>query len=130
MASSINLVFQILILLFIAVSVIIVKKSKFMTHGYLIVIAIGFNLISILMVMFPSAYRILLGASLNTFTASVVIHGAVGLLVEAFGIYIIYVWRFREPGPSCFTKRSYMGPTAMLWVLLVASGVMLYFMLS
>jgi len=67
MTLSLNFVLQIGISIFLILGVILVKRLSFIKHGYLMFLAVAFNLFSLVFLMFPSALKILSGASLNYF---------------------------------------------------------------
>lgn len=95
-------------------------------HGYLTFAAVALNVLSVALVMLPSAVRILGRTSLSTFTVIVGVHSVLGLVALAVGIYIVLVWRFWRPGGSCFRLRSFMRPLAMVWVVTMIQGVLMY----
>lgn len=107
----------------------LVKRLRFTAHGYFMLLAVALNLPSIAVVMLPSASRILGGASINPFTSVVAAHSALGILVMGAGIYVLWVWRLRAPGASCFRTRRLMRALATLWVVTVGLGAAVYFML-
>jgi len=129
MSGTINLFAQFGILAALLIGVIYVKRLRYGLHGYLTFVAVALNVLSVALVMFPSGGRILGGASLSTFTVIVGVHSALGLVSLALGMYIIWVWRFRRPGGSCFRLRSSMEPLAMVWVVTMILGVLMYLIL-
>ncbi len=129
MSGTLNLFAQFGILAALLIGVIYVKRLRYGLHGYLTFVAVALNVLSVALVMLPSGARILGRASLSTFTVIVGIHSVLGLLALAVGIYIVLVWRFRRPGGSCFRLRSSMGPLAMVWVVTMTLGVLMYLIL-
>lgn len=127
--SSINLILQFGVLLILVLGVLLVTRLKINLHGYMMLAAVVLNLLSIVLVMLPSAMRILSGASLSSFTVVTVIHSAFGVVVEAMGAYIVLVWRFRMPGRTCFKLRTLMRAVTPLWILVMTSGVAIYMIL-
>ena len=106
------------------------KKRRIYPHGYLTLAAVSLNAVSIVLVMMPSALRILSGGILNAFTVSVAVHSVLGLAVEALGFYVVCNWRVRKPGVSCTRRRDLMRPLALFWTVSLALGAVLYLMLT
>ena len=130
MISTYNMALQIAIFAALVSGVLYVKKRRLNLHGYLILTAVALNALSIILVMMPSAIRILSRATVDAFTASVALHSVLGLVVESLGIYVVYVWRLRKPGASCFRQRPIMRQLALFWVVSLALGAFLFLMLT
>jgi hypothetical protein len=126
LTSDINFLIQIAILASLFYGYFIVKKFKFIRHGYLMFLGASVNLFSLIFVMLPNALAILSGASLTLFTVTVVFHAILGAVVEAWGIYIIAMWRFRVPGPPCSRLRTQMKKLFIFWLAVAVSGFVLY----
>ncbi len=129
MASKLNLILQFMILGVLAFGILRVKKGRLVMHGYIAFAAVFVNALSIIVVMLPSASRIMAGASPGGFTTIVAVHSLLGFLVEALGAYIIIRWRFQPPGPNCWKMRGLMRVLAALWTISVALGAYVYYML-
>jgi len=107
----------------------LVKRLRIAAHGYVMLLAVALNLPSIAVVMLPSATRILGGASISPLTAVVAVHSILGVVVVGAGIYVLWVWRLRAPGASCFGSRGLMRALAPVWVVTVVLGAAMYYML-
>jgi uncharacterized membrane protein YozB (DUF420 family) len=129
MLSGLNLILQLCLTTALIVGIASVKRLKFSAHGYLMFIVVALNLPSIAIVMLPSASRILAGASANLFTAIVAAHSLLGVIAIGAGIYVMWIWRFRKPGVSCFRSRGLMRALAPMWMVTVVLGVAMYYML-
>jgi uncharacterized membrane protein YozB (DUF420 family) len=129
MPSTMNLLLQLVILGGLLYGIIMVKKGRINSHGMVIFSAFFLNTLSILVVMIPSAIRIIGGAAQSTFTLIVVIHIILGFLVESLGAYIITRWRFQPPGITCFSMKGLMRILASLWVLSVILGIIVFYYL-
>jgi len=129
MLSGVNLILQVCLTAALIVGIASVKRLKFSAHGYLMFLAVALNLPSIAIVMLPSTSRILAGASLNPFTAVVAAHSLLGAIAIGAGIYVMWIWRFRKPGVSCFRSRGLMRALAPLWMVTVVLGAAMYYML-
>jgi uncharacterized membrane protein YozB (DUF420 family) len=105
------------------------KKKQLNMHGYLALAAVILNAFSIIVVMLPSASRVMAGASQNGFTMIVAVHSLLGFIVEALGAYIVIQWRFQTPGPTCWKMKGLMRVLAALWALSVLLGALVYYML-
>jgi uncharacterized membrane protein YozB (DUF420 family) len=68
-------------------------------------------------------------AGLNNFTLIVGIHVFLGTVAQLVGLYIVWNWRLREPGSTCFRLSGRMRSLNMLWTLIIVLGVLIYYML-
>jgi uncharacterized membrane protein YozB (DUF420 family) len=125
MPSTLNLILQFVILGVLFFGILSVKRKRLNLHGYIAFTAVALNALSILVVMLPSASRIMAGASQSGFTMIVAAHSILGFIVEALGAYILLRWRFQTPGPPCWRMRV----LAVLWTLSVLLGALVYYML-
>jgi len=129
MPSTPNLIIQAIITAALTLGIFYVKKRKITPHGYVTLAAVVLNALSVIIVMLPSVLRIIDGASMNAFTLVVIVHSILGAVAIVVGVYLMAVWRLRKPGESCFKLRNYMRPLAMVWILSVALGAYVYYML-
>jgi uncharacterized membrane protein YozB (DUF420 family) len=129
MPSTPNLVIQAIITAALTLGIFYVKRRKIAPHGYLTLAAVVLNALSVIIVMLPSAVRIVSGASMNAFTMVVIAHSILGAVAIVVGVYLVAVWRLRKPGESCFKLRNYMRPLAMVWIISAALGAYVYYML-
>ncbi len=129
MASTLNLILQVMILGVLAFGILRVKKGRLVMHGYIAFAALSLNALSIIVVMLPSASRIMAGASQSGFTLMVAVHALLGFIVEALGAYIVLRWRFQAPGPTCLRMKGLMRVLAALWTVSVVLGAYVYYML-
>jgi len=110
-------------------AILYAKRREFRLHGLVIAAAVALNGLSILLVMVPSALRIFSGASLSGFTLAVGVHVALGMVAQLAGLYIVWGWRLREPGVTCFRLGGRMRSLSRLWMLIVVLGALVYYML-
>ncbi len=129
MASTLNLILQVMILGVLAFGIRRAKKGRLVMHGYIAFAAIALTTLSIIVVMMPSASRIMAGASPGGFTTIVAVHSLLGFLVESLGAYIVLRWRFQTPGPRCWRMRGLMRVLAALWTVSVGLGAVVYYLL-
>ena len=99
MPSTLNLILQFVILGVLVYGILSAKKKRLNMHGYIAFVAIALNALSIVVVMLPSASRIIAGASQSGFTMIVAAHSLLGFIVEVLGAYIVLRWRFQTPAP-------------------------------
>ena len=129
MPSTLNLLIQLIITSILSLGILYVRKRKIIPHGYATLTAVILNALSIVVVMLPSALRIMSGASMNIFTFVVVAHLILGTLALILGVYLMSTWRMRKPGESCFRIANYMKPLAIAWIFSTVIGVYIYFLL-
>jgi hypothetical protein len=89
MPSTPNLLAQLIILALLTLGILYVRRKRLVQHGYVILVAVFFNTLSVIIVMFPSVYRILSGASMNLFTVVVVAHSFIGGVSLLAGVYLM-----------------------------------------
>ena len=129
MPSTLNLILQFVILGILVFGILNVKRKRLNLHGYIALTAVALNALSIIVVMLPSASRIMAGASPSGFTMIVAAHSLLGFIVEALGAYILLRWRFQPPGPTCWKMKGLMRVLAVLWTLSVVLGAVVYYLL-
>ena len=129
MSSGLNMLAQLVITGVLFVAIVYAKRREFRLHGLVIAAAVVLNGLSILLVMVPSALRIFSGASLSGFTLAVGVHVVLGMVAQLAGLYIVWGWRLREPGGTCFRLGGRMRSLSRLWTLMVVLGGLVYYML-
>jgi len=131
--ADLNLLFQILILVFLVVGASLAKfRRRFMKHGAIMVVAMAMNTISIAIVMMPSllSSRGLFSMPFTHPALVVFSHAIMGSLVEILGIWLITKWMFRNYGiKSCAQNRNIMRATIFLWFVELLLGIYVYTML-
>jgi len=128
-----NLVFQIVIFLFLAVGFLMAKaKRSFQNHGLIMGVAVGLHTVAILIVMVPSlaASRGLFADLFASLTLVVLSHAIIGSLVEVLGIYLVGTWAAnRKNEQACYKRKTAMRATVMLWLVELIIGVYTYILL-
>jgi len=127
--SDVNLILQLAILAALGVGAIIVKRNQLVRHSYVMAACVALNTVSILIVMIPVARGLIGGPQLTQLTGLATMHAAAGVTVQVAAVYLVTVWRFRKPGPTCFRYRGWMRTLALAWALEAALGVIIYVML-
>jgi uncharacterized membrane protein YozB (DUF420 family) len=98
-------------------------------HGYIAFATVSLNTLSIIVVMLPSASRIMAGASQSGFTMIVTAYSLLGFIVGALSGYIVLRWRFQAPGDTCWKMKGLMRVLAAFWTVSVLLGAIVYYML-
>ena len=129
MSPGLNMLAQLVITGVLFASILYAKRREFRLHGLVIAVAVVLNSLSILVVMVPSALRIFSGATLNSFTLAVGFHVVLGTVTQLAAIYIVWGWRLRKPGESCFRLGGRMRPLSGLWAAMFVLGALVYYML-
>jgi uncharacterized membrane protein YozB (DUF420 family) len=129
MPSTPNLIIQAIITAALTLGIFYVKRRWIVPHGFANLAAVVLNALSVIIVMLPSALRIVSGASINAFTMVVIAHSILGAAAIIVGVYLMAKWRLRTPGESCFRLRNYMRPLAIVWILSAALGAYVYYLL-
>lgn len=129
MPSTPNLIIQGIITVTLTLGILYMRKRKIVSHGYMTLTAVILNASSVLIVMLPSALRIMSGISMNFFAIMLGAHSILGAAAVIAGIYLMAVWRIRKPGESCFMVVNYMKPLAFAWMVSAAVGAYIYYML-
>ena len=131
--ADVNLVFQIVIFLVLAVGLLMAKaRRSFQKHGLILGVAVGLHTVSILIVMVPSlvASRGLF-ADLSTNLALVMLsHAVLGSLVEILGIYLVGAWAANPKNvQACYKRKTAMRATVLLWLVELITGIYAYVLL-
>ncbi len=131
--SDLNLQFQIAILAFLVVGLLIVKlKRGLMRHGALMGIALAFNTVSIVAVMTPSllGFSDLSSMPFTHLALAVIVHAITGSLVEILGIWLVVTWAFHHhETKACAKRKNIMRATIFLWLLELLLGIYIYVLL-
>jgi len=127
--SDVNLLLQVVTLAALGGGAIVVKRRQLARHGYVMAACVALNGVSILLVMVPVALGLLGSGQLIWLTGLTALHAAVGVAVEAAAVYLVAVWRFMKPEPTCFRYKGWMRALAVAWALEAALGVVIYVML-
>jgi hypothetical protein len=104
------------------------RNKRFRAHGFTVTAAVGLHALTILLVMIP---RFISWGLLFTdfFSPTIIItwiHAPLGLAVLILGVYLVLVWRFQDPGASCYKRARLMRPLWLLWVLNLVLGLLIY----
>jgi uncharacterized membrane protein YozB (DUF420 family) len=131
--ADLNLLFQIVILVFLLAGVSIAKlRHSIAKHGVVMGIAVILNSVSIAFVMIPSSLSFggLFSAPFSVPALVVLLHIVLGSLAEILGIWLVVTWAFRRQDvKTCAKKKNVMRGTILLWLIELFLGVYVYTML-
>ncbi len=125
-ASDLTLILEIVVLIFLAVGYLLMRRKALRGHGVFMAGAVALHTLLILLVMVPSAV-INAGAfvSISPGVVITVIHIVTGTLADAFGILFIGKWRFGSVN-VCYMRVKYMKPALWLWASSLVLGLAFY----
>ncbi len=128
-ASTLNLYFQLLLLVGLSLGLVFAKRKRLVQHGWLMLAVFVLNIVSILAIMTPVAIALLHRSGGFSFDLITVLHALLGVAVIVLSLRILANWRFRKPGDSCYALKGEMMRLYILWVAEVILGVALYYQL-
>jgi uncharacterized membrane protein YozB (DUF420 family) len=127
-----NLAFQIVILAVICMSLLLRKMHKYFLHGTTMLAGVILNGISFLRVMGPSLlnYREFILANMtNKVSLALLTHGVLGGMAEILAVVIVVFWGLRPSTRRCAKNRKLMQATLILWLIALALGILLFFVI-
>jgi hypothetical protein len=127
--SNISLYLQFLILLGLIVGYIFLKRKRIVHHGYIMFIMYTIHIISVFVVMIPSAINIIGNLNFTNMEYMTVVHGILGGIVLVLSSIILLSWRFRKPGAKCYKMKKFMLVLIILWIVEISLGIVEYYML-
>lgn len=127
--SNISLYLQFLIFLGLIVGYILMKRKRIVDHGYMMFIMYTIHIISVFMVMIPSAINIIGKLNFTNVEYMTVVHGILGGIVLVLSSVILLSWRFQKPGAKCYKMKKFMLILIIFWIVETSLGVVEYYML-
>ena len=127
--SQLNLYIQLIIVIGLTIGLFLSRKKKLVQHGWLMLVLTLLNLASIIVVMAPVAYRLLIMLSISSFSLITVLHALFGLVVLFLSMRILLFWRFRKPGLTCYKMKNQMLKLYLFWVAEVILGIAIFYQL-
>lgn len=125
LSSELSMILQLLSLGVLVIGFIVVKRKNYQLHGGAMFAAGVLNIVSILVVMIPVAFR-LLDTSIPGFNLLFRSHILLGVVVIGLAGYILVDWRFQKPGPTCFQRKKWMLGLSLGWMAQVIIGILLF----
>ena len=96
--------------------------------------ALVVHLTIILYVMVPAFVEALVPITIEKPTSAVgllsPIHAAMGSVAAGLAVWIMGAWRFRRSTQFCAPKKRVMYATLVVWLVSLALGILLYFVLN
>lgn len=125
LSSELSMILQLLSIAVLVIGFIVVKQKKYKMHGSSMFAAGVLNILSVLTVMIPVAFR-LLDTSIPGFNLLFRSHILLGIVVIVLAGYILVDWRFQNPGPTCFQRKKWMLGLSLGWMAQVIIGILLF----
>jgi len=125
-APQINFALQIAIVIILFGSLAFKQKKKFALHGIATFLAVVLNAFSFVWIMVPaftSSQPLVLDYSWKIIS---LIHGVLGIIAEALGIFLLVAWALERSAKGCFKRKNLMRVTFALWFVALVLGILLY----
>jgi uncharacterized membrane protein YozB (DUF420 family) len=130
--SDVNLLFQLAILFLLILGFSIKRRRIYQKHGATMAIAVALHTVAIFAIMLPSSLALVdkFEGWLDPLTLVVIPHAILGSLVEILGVYLVIAWvSHRHDVKVCLRNKRLMKPTIILWLIELAIGMYVYFLL-
>lgn len=128
--TDINLLIQIVAIIFVIIGIVYKVKRKVKIHGYLMAAAIFMHFITFIIAMGPA-----FSESLEFYTSSMdligvqamwihAIAGSIGLII---GIFIVLIWIINLSNvANCAKRKRLMDITTIVWIISLIFGLVTY----
>jgi uncharacterized membrane protein YozB (DUF420 family) len=128
---QVNAVLQVVIAVLLLVSIGIKQRRRYFLHGFTMLAGVILNLLSFVLIMFPSLLRmeIINIQPLHAISIMTIFHSALGLIVLILGIWLVAPWHLKSSPKECFKKKKLMRVTTTLWLIALLMGFILYYLL-
>ncbi len=106
------------------------KNRNLIMHGFLSIIAISLNLVTVIAIMIPAfAGKLVIISNLSLFQSAVVwLHAILGTMAIALGLTIILSWVSHPLGElGCSKMWKVMMPTFVIWTFALGLGLIIHF---
>jgi uncharacterized membrane protein YozB (DUF420 family) len=124
--SQINLAFQIMILVILFVTLALWQKHKNFLHGLTMLIAVVLNIASFLVIMLPSLLSVGIPQLSDVVSLVIFAHATLGVTTMILGLWLVGSWHLQSSIQNCAAKKKVMRLTAVLWLVALLLGVLLY----
>jgi uncharacterized membrane protein YozB (DUF420 family) len=124
--SQINLAFQIMILVILFVTLALWQKHKNFLHGLTMLIAVVLNIASFLVIMLPSLLSMGIPQLPDVVSLVIFAHATLGVTTMILGLWLVGSWHLQSSVQNCAAKKKVMRLTAVLWLVALLLGVLLY----
>ena len=105
------------------------KNRNLIMHGFLSIVAIGLNLVTVLSIMIPVfSGNLVFISNLPLFQSAVVwLHAILGIVAIVLGVVIIFSWVTHPLGElGCSKTWKLMIPTFVIWAFVLALGLTIH----
>jgi hypothetical protein len=105
------------------------KNRNLIMHGFLSIVAIGLNLVTVLSIMIPVfSGNLVFISNLPLFQSAVVwLHAILGIVAIGLGVVIIFSWVTHPLGElGCSKTWKLMIPTFVIWAFVLALGLTIH----
>lgn len=133
LTQTFDLGIQIGIIILVIIGYTLFRNKKFNWHAQLMTIAFFMIITSFLLVMVPSlwmSYTTFLDPTTAVFDASSIIHIPLGLAGLVLGGFLVMRWARNDYKLTNMKAKWLMRSTAVLWVMNVLLGSVIYFTMS
>jgi uncharacterized membrane protein YozB (DUF420 family) len=127
--AQINLLVQIVILVFLFAGLFLKRRNRFFSHGTAMLVALVLNAISFFVVMGVSLVNraeFIASYLWSRLSLVIVVHSVLGSIAEILGVWIVVRWRLRSDAKYCIGRKKVMRTTAVLWTTALLLGILLY----
>lgn len=128
---QVNAVLQVVITVLLLISIGIKGRQRYFLHGFTMLAGVLLNLLSFVLIMFPSLLRtaIIYIQPFHIISLMTVFHSALGLVVLILGLWLVASWHLKSSPKECFKRKKLMRVTTALWILVLLMGFLLYYLL-
>jgi hypothetical protein len=126
-----SLVVQIVVLFLLAYGFLLKEKFRYRQHGFVMAAAVVLHLLMVFFLMIPSFvlavvpdYIVVSPLELTSIVG--LLHGILGSVAVALGVWLVVAWRFNRDFNGCFARKKMMTPTLYVWVAALTFGIALY----
>jgi uncharacterized membrane protein YozB (DUF420 family) len=126
-----NAVAQIVILILLLASIVMKQRRKYFLHAIMMLAALSLNLLSLILVMFPSLLKmaIMTDQPLHIISIIALIHSSLGFVVTVLGWWLVASWHLQSSLKNCFKNKRLMRITMILWLTVLTIGFVFYYFL-
>lgn len=128
---QVNAVLQAVILVLLFVSLAVKQRKRYSMHGITMFTAVVLNLLSLVLIMIPSllSTEIIFSQPLHLISITMLVHSGLGVVTVILGVWLVASWRLQSSLKNCIKNRRLMRVTIALWLIVLAVGFLLYYLL-
>lgn len=130
LGADINLILQIIMLLFLIIGMVYKNKRKFKMHGGIMGIAVILHILTFLTVMGPpffESFNYYITATSDLRVQTTLAHAVPGAIAMILGIILVGAWALRPSNiAACSRMKRLMDITVLLWLVSLIFGIATY----